>query len=111
MSAMRRLQQWITAPVESTLLQVPRALIVSVLALVVDGGLYALLVKEAGVPPVVANVFSYVTGGVVQYVLCTLWVFPVSPGNHATGFIAFTLLSMVGLGLSCLVVYLVHDLG
>jgi putative flippase GtrA len=111
MSFVRRLQSWVAAPVESTLLQVPRALVVSVLALVIDASLYALLIEEVGVPPVLANVFSYLAGGVVQYILCTLWVFPASPGNHALGFVAFSVLSLVGLGLSCAVIYVVHDLG
>jgi putative flippase GtrA len=110
MSLACRLQKWVVAPVESTLLQVPRALVVSVLALAIDAGLYALLIQQFGVPAVVANVFSYLVGGVVQYVLCSLWVFPASPGNHATGFIAFSMLSLVGLGLSCAVIYAVHDL-
>jgi putative flippase GtrA len=111
MSIVRRLHKLVAAPVESTLLQVPRALIVSVLALVVDAGLYALLIEQLGAPPVAANVFSYLAGGVVQYVLCTLWVFPASPGNHAVGFVTFSVLSLVGLGLSCAVIYTMHDLG
>jgi putative flippase GtrA len=111
MAAVRLLHRWLTAPVESTLLQVPRALVVSVLALFVDAGLYALLIEQLAVPAVAANVFSYLAGGVVQYVLCTLWVFPASPGNHAVGFVAFSVLSLVGLGLSCAVIYVLHDLG
>jgi putative flippase GtrA len=110
MSVVRRLQQWVTAPVESTLLQVPRALVVSVLALAVDGGLYVLLVEQLSVPPVLANVVSYLTGGVVQYVLCSVWVFPASPDNHAVGFIAFSVLSLVGLALSSAVIYVLYDL-
>lgn len=106
----RLLHQWIAAPVESTLLQVPRALVVSVLALAVDAGLYALLIEQFGVPAVAANVFSYLAGGIVQYVLCSWWVFPAAPGNHATGFVAFSMLSLVGLGLSCAVIYAMHDL-
>jgi len=110
-TAVRVVHKWLTAPVESTLLQVPRALVVSVLALVIDAGLYALLIEQLGAPAVAANVFSYLAGGVVQYVLCTLWVFPASPGNHAVGFVTFSLLSLVGLGLSCAVIYLMHDIG
>jgi putative flippase GtrA len=111
MVAVRLLHRWLAAPVESTLLQVPRALVVSVLALFVDAGLYALLIEQLGVPAVAANMFSYLAGGVVQYLLCTLWVFPASPGNHAVGFVAFSVLSLVGLGLSCAVIYVMHDLG
>jgi putative flippase GtrA len=110
-SAVRQVQKWIASPVESTLLQVPRALVVSVLALVVDVGLYELLIKQAGLYAVPAAIVGYLAGGILQYVLCTLWVFPAGPSNHATGFVAFTLLSLVGLGLTCVVVYVLHDLG
>ena len=111
MELVRRLRRWGTAPVESTLAQVPRALMVSVLALVVDAGLYALLIEQLGAPAVAANAVSYLAGGVVQYVLCTMWVFPNAPSNHAAGFMAFSVLSLVGLGLSCAVIYVAHDLG
>jgi putative flippase GtrA len=110
MDPIRKLQQWATAPVESTLLQVPRALVVSLLALLVDFGLYAVLVRQ-GLHVVPAAIIGYLSGGVVQYVLCIVWVFSASPGNHATGFLAFSLLSLVGLGITCLVVYALHDLG
>ena len=46
----------------------------------------------------------------MQYVLCSLWVFHASSGNHATGFALFTVLSLGGLGITCAVVYVVHDL-
>ena len=36
---------------------------------------------------------------------------PHGTGNHAVGFVAFTLLSLVGLGITCVVVYVLHDLG
>jgi len=111
MSALRQMRQWVAAPVESTLLQVPRALVVSVFALLVDVGIYEGLIRGLGFHAVPAAVVGYLAGGVLQYVLCTLWVFPASPGNHATGFAAFTLLSLVGLGLTCVVVYVLHDLG
>ncbi len=110
MSAVRQLRQWVTAPVESTLLQVPRALVVSVLALVLNVGLYELFIRQLAVPVVPAAIVGYLAGGIVQYVLCSLWVFPASPSNIAVGFVAFTVLSLVGLGITCAVVYVVHDL-
>ncbi len=111
MSSLSSLRKSLTSPVESTLLQVPRALVVSVLALVVDVGLYEVLIRALGVEAVLAAVVGYLVGGVIQYVLCSLWVFPAAPGNHAVGFVAFTLLSLVGLGMTCVIVYALHDLG
>jgi putative flippase GtrA len=110
MNLVRRLRRWATAPVESTLVQVPRALVVSVLALMLDVGLFELLIRQLGVHAVPAAVVGYLAGGVVQYILCSWWVFPASPSNHAVGFLTFTLLSLVGLGITCAVVYALHDL-
>jgi putative flippase GtrA len=109
MSVNRRLQRWVTAPVESIFLQLPRALVVSVLALALDIGLYEFLFR-LGLDVVPAAVIGYLAGGVVQYVLCSWWVFSSSPGNYALGFVTFTVLSLVGLGITCVVVYVLHDL-
>jgi putative flippase GtrA len=48
---------------------------------------------------------------VLQYILCIVWVFPSAPTNHALGFTAFTLLSLVGLGLTWVAMYGLHELG
>jgi putative flippase GtrA len=110
MSRVRQLGKWATAPVETTLLQVPRALVVSVLALALDVGLYELLVRQLGLHVVPAATIGYLAGGMVQYVLCSVWVFPASPVNHTVGFVAFTVLSLVGLAMTCVIVYLLYDL-
>src|SRR5262249_29704881 len=81
-------------------LQIPRALIASGLAAVLDFGLLVCLVELLGWGPVPAAVVSYLAGGVLQYFLCAVWVFPSAPPNAATGFVAFTVLSLVGLGIS-----------
>jgi putative flippase GtrA len=111
MRALGQLRKWLTAPVDSLFGQLPRALVVSVLALLVDVAFYELLIRLAGMPAVPAAIVGYLSGGGIQYVLCTVWVFSTAPGNHATGFVAFMLLSLVGLGITCAVVYALHDLG
>jgi putative flippase GtrA len=90
----------LTAPTEKLLLQVPRALVASVLAAAVDFGLLIALKEGAGWDPVWAAVVGYLVGGVVQYVLCACWVFPASPQSVAVGFAAFTFLSLVGLAIT-----------
>ena len=60
-------------------------------------------------PPTLAAVFGYLAGGVLQYVLCSLWVFSTSLKNDATGFVAFTVLSLVGLGITWMVILVAHD--
>src|SRR3954452_2254962 len=64
---------------EKLVLQVPRALIASGLAAVLDFGILILLVERAGWSAQAAVVAGYLVGGVLQYVLCALWVFPAAP--------------------------------
>lgn len=104
----QRLFQSFLAPVHSTMLQVPRALVASVLALMVDFGILTLLVEFASWKAVPAAVISYLLGGVVQYVLCLYWVFPYVPNSKTNGFVVFTALSLVGLGITWVVMESLH---
>jgi putative flippase GtrA len=104
-----KLKRWVTDPVESIFLQVPRALAVSVLALVVDFLVLEVCVRLLDTAAVPAAIVGYLVGGVVQYVLCSLWVFSTSQQSHLAGFVSFTLLSLVGLGITWIVVAVVHD--
>lgn len=108
---MQRLLRLLARPVESTLGQVPRALAASVVVSSLDFFLLVALVETMHWQPLPAAVVGYLTGGVLQYILCTVWVFPTAPSNHALGFTAFTLLSLVGLGLTWVAMYGLHDLG
>lgn len=103
-----KLKAIVTDPVESIALQVPRALVVSVLALGIDFGLYAALVY-VGMPALVAAIIGYLAGGVLQYVLCSIWVFSTTLKNDPLGFVAFLVLSLVGLGITELVILTVHN--
>jgi len=103
-----QLKKLIADPVESIFLQVPRALLVSVFALAIDFGLYALCL-QIGMPALLAALIGYLAGGVLQYVLCSWWVFSTSLKNDALGFVAFSVLSLVGLGITEIVILIVHD--
>lgn len=105
----QQLKKWLAQPVDSLLGQVPRALFASVLAAVIDFVVLFLLVEVAGVHPLPAAITGYLVGGLLQYVLCSLWVFPAAPQNAATGFLAFTVLSLVGLGITWITMATLHD--
>jgi putative flippase GtrA len=90
----------VAAPTHHTALQVPRALVASVLAAALDFGTLVWLVERQGWSPVLAAVAGYLLGGVLQYVLCALWVFPAAPHNLTVGIVAFLVLSLVGLGIT-----------
>lgn len=96
------------SPTRSLALQVPRALVVSAIAAFVHSLIFSVLVKFGGWDTVFANTLGYLVGGIIQYVLCSLWVFSVATKNVVIGFIAFTLLSLIGLGISDATVWLVN---
>lgn len=104
-----KLRQLVTDPVESVFLQVPRALVASVLALIVDFAILEFCVRVLSMPAIPAAIIGYLVGGVLQYVLCSLWVFSTSLKSDAMGFVAFTILSLVGLGITWIVMLVAHD--
>ena len=104
-----KLRRWIADPVESIFLQVPRALAASVLALIVDFAILEFCVRSVGLPAVLSAILGYLAGGVLQYLLCSLWVFSTALKSDAVGFLAFTVLSLVGLGITWIVVLLGYD--
>ena len=107
---MRALKRLFTDPAESTLLQMPRALLASCLAAALDMGLLILFVERFSWHPAAAAVLGYLVGVVLQYVLCMVWVFPTTSDNNA-GFAVFTLFSLVGLGITWGVLTTLCDVG
>jgi putative flippase GtrA len=106
---MQKVKRWVADPVESITLQVPRAFVASVLALAIDFSIYVVGVRVLGMPATLAAVFGYLAGGVLQYVLCSVWVFSTTLKSDTIGFFAFTLLSLVGLGITWVVILVAHD--
>jgi len=97
---------WVLGPTRSLWIQVPRALVVSVLAALLDVALLALSVELLGWWPLSAATVSYLAGGVVQYVLSRSWVFHAQAARHLLlHFLAFQLLSLVGLGITWAVLW------
>ncbi len=108
MLVLRKFKALVADPVESVFLQVPRALAVSVLALALDFGIYALFL-QIGLPALMAAIIGYLAGGVLQYVLCSLWVFSTALKGDPLGFAAFLILSLVGLGITEAVILIAHN--
>jgi len=96
------LKKLLADPTHNVALQVPRALVASTISAVVDCSVYFAVILSFGVAPIPAAVLGYLVGGVSQYYLCSVWVFPAAPSNVLTGFLTFTLLAMVGLAITCL---------
>jgi len=80
-----------------------------VLAAALDCGVLVMLVERHAWSPVVAAIVSYLLGGILQYMLCAWWVFPAAPRNLGVGIVAFTLLSLGGLGITWATIAVCHD--
>jgi putative flippase GtrA len=106
---MNTIHRLLIAPVEHTLLQLPRALAASALAALLDMMVLVVLVQAFGWHPLFAVTVSYLLGGVLQYALSALWVFPAAPQSVSLGFLAFTLLSLGGLVITWLTMYFLND--
>ncbi len=104
------LQRKLFGPARSVFGQVPRALVASAFAAAIDFAMLIFLVESCGWHPVPAAVVGYLMGGVLQYILCVMWVFQSGPGNVAGGFTAFVVLSLFGLGITWLSMSLLHNL-
>lgn len=106
----RILRKVALGPADGLMMQVPRALAVSILAMLVDVSLLMILVAVCSLPAIPAAVLSYLTGVIVQYVLCSIWVFPTAGRGAAGGFALFALLSLGGLGLTAGTIELLHEI-
>jgi putative flippase GtrA len=106
---MKQLGLLLIGSTHNAALQVPRALVASVLAAALDMGSLVLLVEKGGLHPAGAAVIAYLLGGVLQYILCSCWVFPAAPQSVTFGFATFTLLSLVGLGITWLTMTVLSD--
>ena len=78
------------------------------LALIVDFSVLELCVRGLGMPAIPAAVLGYFAGGVLQYVLCSVWVFAASLKSDPAGFGAFMILSLFGLAITWLVIEIGH---
>lgn len=90
----------LVAPAHRGIFQFPRALFISAIAAALDVGVLLLLHKYYGWNKYYASTVSFLLGGVLQYVACSIWVFPSAPKNVTVGFTTFTLLSLVALGIT-----------
>lgn len=106
--ATNKLMQMIIRPTEALSFQLTKAMVASVAAAGCDFAILILLVQLLSWKPAIAAIISYLLGGAVQYVLCTIWIFPTGPSNAIVGFSAFLLLSLGGLIITWLVMVLLN---
>ena len=87
--------------------QFGRYLVVGGVATLFDIGLLVLLVSLFGMHPLIANIFGYALGTLVNYVLSVKWVFSTrNVRNRGAELAIFTVVGLGGLGINELTMYI-----
>lgn len=81
--------------------ELSRYFVASLFALVVDVGLLILLAQVFAMPYLVANVFAFISGSIVAYLVSTRWVFENRRlDNKALEYLIFVFIGVLGLGVN-----------
>lgn len=90
--------------------EVFRYAIVGAICTAVDFSLLYALVEFGGMHHLAASYVSFSAGIIVNYVLCRIWVFSIhSVGSKRLEFLAYLVISLVGLGINGGVIWLLTD--
>jgi len=81
------------------------------IATLVDFTVFSLAAGALGVNHILANTLSFTAGLAVNYLLSASWVFRTETNNKARDFAVFSVIGIIGLGLTNLLLYLFIDLG
>ena len=92
--------------------QIIKFLFVGGSAFLIDMGVFALFNKCFGVYYLIANIISFTVSVIFNYILSVKWVFDVDENKHSknTELVVFIAMSVIGLGLNELIMYVCVDL-
>lgn len=96
---------------DSTLIQFIRYSFVGFIATAADMLVFHILSNVISINHIISNSISFICGLVVNYVLSRRWVFNAAAGFSIKEFIMFSLIGVIGLGLSDMILYILVDLG
>lgn len=83
--------------------------VVGVLAFLIDYGLLYFLTEYIHIYYLVSSIISFVVSLIFNYILSILWVFDVTKKQTYKEVIIFVLLSVIGLGINQLIMYIGVD--
>ena len=83
--------------------------VVGVIAFLIDYALYNLLTSIFGINYLISNLIAFSVSVIANYILSIIWVFEVNHKQTQKDFIIFVLLSVIGLGINELIMYLMVD--
>lgn len=99
------IKTWILRPSQNGQVQLFRSLAVGVAATVADTAILALFFTGLGLNSLVSAALGFIAGLLVNFVLTRVWVFTGSRLSGAAEFAAFAVISVIGLGLTLLIVW------
>ena len=83
--------------------------VVGGIAFLIDYSLLYILTEYAKIPVLYSSVISFSVSVIFNYILSTKWVFTTKEKQTLKDFIIFVLLSIIGLGINQLIMYLGVD--
>ena len=92
------------------LMQILKFGVVGVTAFIIDYGIFTILSQLLGIHYLIASIISFSISVIYNYILSIKWVFDISKKQTPKEFIIFIILSVIGLGLNSLIMYVSVDL-
>lgn len=90
--------------------QAVKYFIVGGLCTIVDVGLLYALTQFLGINYLISSVISFMSGAVLNYFLCTIWIFKTRVViNRVLEFLFYIIITAVGLGINTLIIWLLTD--
>lgn len=84
--------------------------VVGGLAFVIDYTLLYILTEFLGVHYLISSVISFTVSVIFNYIMSIKWVFDVNREQGVKEFVVFVVLSIIGLGINSLIMYLMVDI-
>ena len=90
--------------------QILRFTIVGGFAFLIDYGILYILTEFIGIHYLVSSIISFTISVIFNYIMSIKWVFNVTKKQGIEDFIKFVILSVIGLGINELIMYVMVDI-
>lgn len=84
--------------------------VVGGIAFIIDYGIFTLLSQVFNIHYLISSIISFSVSVIFNYIMSIKWVFDVNKKQTTKDFIVFIILSVIGLGLNSLIMYISVDL-
>ena len=90
--------------------QILRFTVVGGFAFLIDYGILYILTEFIGIHYLVSSIISFTISVIFNYIMSIKWVFNVTKKQGIEDFIKFVILSVIGLGINELIMYIMVDI-